>query len=957
MVGGIPGLFRKVGTAALVLGIFLGVGFVIQGIFPSVAFAATAPEATYSGAFVAFVGNIIASIVNYIGDAVGSLTLVIIEVVVVNVLNYNNFSSSNIVTLGWTLTRDMVNMGVVIILLILAVKTMLGNLGASWQQHLPKFFLGIVAVNFSRTICGLAIDASQIVMMTFVNALMSIAAGNFAQLMVMPQASSYSVDTFQAASEVAGGTTQLISLASNIANAYVKLLVQVSVMVVILLLAIAFIWRIIILWILLIMSPLAFFSWGAMDIVKFFGNVWGEWLSQFVAALVLGPMLSFFLYLALAASSNGNLAKTEAFPEPEKRTTYGQITLQVFESTNFTGLLIAIVFLLLGIRESAKTASKLGGLASWAINEKMGKRALSFGRTVSGKALGAPVSALRAASGSLARSDFAASRPNLQKFSRGVNRISQVAESPLESAGRATLFTAKKTGKALTAAGAATGFDSLMKAGSAVDAKLHGIEEGGLDTIIPGVSAVLGAGGTKAAKDRISHMTMEQKTERLVKSMRGDSERTSELDSDAHVLTGEVFKNKEFAKKFKESLGDNEADQEKNFANFMGHQLAHFADDFDHSPLSKEEFIKARSQYIDAFADADQQKAKEFIASNDFDPKVIRKGAEKNPAVILALASSATGEKKNGRFTTKLDLLNDVQQKAAQRAAPAVIKSITEQMFVQKVGGKPGESEAGGTLDDNIRAISRLDNLKDLPLGVRDKVAAQLKAIEASGRTNNFADDELAVIRKHVVDANASGAYKAAFAATGSTPTAFTASLAEGKRAMDDSFGGSTYSAATPAVPLRDRKKFKSLVTEDPSAMRFVEDKALATADSDVVKTTFDALSKESFEKMKDMVGTGARTRDEVKEALKKIEMVLNAQEEKARKGVKQSDIDAALKDIKDAADNLKQATTDVARNLEQANLNAARAKHEAVVASMDKPAIDKIENLRSSWKATDRYI
>lgn len=973
MFGGIQRLFSRCGKTALVLVLFVGIGLMLHAAVPSVTYATgyEPPDSSWSSAFVNFVGTTLAQIINFLGDGIGSLTLVIIEVIVVNILNYNNFSSSSIVTLGWTLTRDMVNMFAVIVLLILAVKTMIGQTANAWQQHLPRFFLGIVFANFSRTLCGLAVDASQIVMMTFVNALMSIAAGNFAQLMVMPQATTYSSETFQGATEA--GVT-LVTLAANIANAYMKLLVQVAVMLVILLLAIAFIWRIIVLWIAFIMAPLAAFSWGSKEIVGFLGRLYQEWMGSFVPPLILGPMLAFFLYLALAASSNGNLAKAEAFPEPEKRTTYGQITLEIFESTNFTGLLLAIVFLLMGLKESAKTAAKMGGLAAMALNDKTGKRVLGLGARVSGATVGnvAKLSARGALkAGSLAGSGIQLATNKLtagrtDAFSsavRGVGGLAGAAGSvagavdkqvgliptdvtkmPGYAKNRAAAV-AKETGKVASGLGAGlSGAIARNVSNPALASALNAM----------GPSALLAAGSTlstqehhiseaeaKAAKERVSHMTQEEKAARLQQALDGTGEKSVEAMADAQNLKGMLLNDKAFADSFKEASENIEAGSFDRHVGKVLHDLQH-EDEAGHLSVDKATWDKARNKYLDLYTHAASgEKVQAFLKSDDFKSSSIRKEAVTNPDVIFALASSVTPDKKDGKFVTRLDQLNDKQKDQVQAASNTVVGSFTADMFTQSTaaGAARGVSASGGNVDDYVRAFSRLEgDGTTLDASTAAALEGQLLDIESdASRAKNFHEDELAAIRKNLV--------QAAAAAGGSVA---------GKSQLDASFDtGNTYDAA---YNLRDRKKFKSFVREDPSAIRHIPNAALNNVDHDVSKATFDAMSKESFEKMKNMVDAGARSVKETTDALQKMKIVLDAKESKARNGVTEAQVKALLADITSAATALKAATV-ADRAAREADLQAAKANHEATIAGMDKDAMDKIKVLRNSLEATERYL
>lgn len=970
MFGGKSRVFRKAASTALMCALFVGVGIALHALAPSIAYAESG-DFNWSSGFVAFIGSVLASFVHWLANMVGSLTLIVIQATVVNILNYNNFSSSSIVTLGWTLTRDVVNMFAVIVLLILAVKTMISRGGGAWQQHLPRFFLGIVFANFSRTLCGLAIDASQVVMMTFVNALMGIAAGNFAQLMVMPQMTTYSDATFEAAAQ--SELTNLVTVAANVANAYAMLLVQVVVLVVMILLAVAFLWRIVVLWIALIMAPIAGFSWGSMDIVKFLGRFWNEWVGQFVPPLMLGPMLAFFLYLALAASANGNLAKAEAFPAPETEVIPGQVNLEVFESTNFTGLMIAVVFLVLGIRESAKISAKMGGLAAMALNEKTTGRAFRAGSWVAGAGVGIP--AKLAARGTLKASAVAGLGleaglgalgnrvgGKTGAFVKGLGSVTggglktaarladeQVRMIPTDAsklpgyAKNRAAAAAGMGGKFATKAGEATG-SAVRKASDGVggfateitkgvlgkDAaeKFGAAITGGLTAagLAIGPNALLSTGSAlnnqehhvseeeaKAAKDRVSHMTNEERAARLKQSLDGTGEKSLEAFADAAHMKGLLLKDKKFNDTFKDTLGTEE------YEAAMGkifHDLQH-EDEAGHLSVEKETWDKARTKYADVFLHAaGEEKAKKFFASEDFNIKNMREGAAAKPALAFTLAATQTTEKKDGKFVTRFDQMTDRQKTQVEGASG-------------KMYGALNEVGKGDVSNDTMRALSRLEgDASSLDATTIAKMEAQLKAIESAGG-QGFAESELAAIRKNLV--------------------------ASGKTTLESVYGGTVYDAAT--FDLKNRKNFKSLISDDPTVLRHVDDAALADASQDTTKTTFEALSKESIEKMKDLADSGARKKADVVQALNKVKRVLDAMEAKARNNVSKADLAALAQKIRQAGDDVQNATTDADRQKHQAIQSALQAQRQAMVDQMDNDALAKIKGLRGSQESAERYL
>lgn len=314
----------------------------------------------------------LANLLNHLSSAVASLTVTLIDAILVPILRYNGFATSQIVDTGWSLVRDTVNMFVVVILLVIAVLTIVGSSKANWQQQIPRLFLFTIAVNFSRTICGIFIDISNVVMFQFVNAIVAVGAGNMAQLLMLPFFGDYS--------EIAA-TTGPIEAWQHFGGAYLQLALMLAVLGVILIMTLVYLYRIVVLWILIIMSPLAFFAGGIKDIVGAAGGVYGDWTKRFTSALFLGPVLTFFLWLALSVSSSGTIIDKENFPTGDGTTSFGLI-LKVFEMSNITSLLLGLVLLVVGMQQAGRFAGDLGGFAGQWINEGMGmnlvKRALKL---------------------------------------------------------------------------------------------------------------------------------------------------------------------------------------------------------------------------------------------------------------------------------------------------------------------------------------------------------------------------------------------------------------------------------------------------------------------------------------------------------------------------------------------------------------------------------------------------
>lgn len=310
----------------------------------------------------------LAGIIQVITGAIGKLVLLLIQVVVIPVLGYNGFYNSHITNLGWSLVRDVVNMFVVVVLMVIAIMTIVGYSAANWTQQLPKLFIAIVLVNFSKLICGFLIDVSQVIMFTFVNAIVSIAAGNFASMFSLNQYGQFSADFIDRVNESGNGTEAFQFLIA----AYLQFIVLLGILGVMFLLAAAFVWRIVVLWILIIMSPLAFFMIGVKDVFHAADSTYKKWWEKFTSALTFGPTMVFFLWLALAAASGSNLAQTEDFPMPDAQNS-ADIPLKMFDMNNFLGLLLAVAILMAGMQQASASAAGIGGFASKLLSEDMGK--------------------------------------------------------------------------------------------------------------------------------------------------------------------------------------------------------------------------------------------------------------------------------------------------------------------------------------------------------------------------------------------------------------------------------------------------------------------------------------------------------------------------------------------------------------------------------------------------------
>jgi len=212
----------------------------------------------------------------------GKLLTVIVRLLVV-VAQYNDFINSPAVSKGWIIIRDICNMFFIAVLLFIAFATVLGIEKYSYKKLLGKLLLAAVLVNFSKLICGFMIDFAQIIMLTFVNAFKEAAEGNFAQMLGLTKL-------------LAMRKTGAIGVPETVMATLLGLIMTVIALIVVAIITLVLVFRIIILWFLVLLSPLVFVA----QVLPATQGYAGMWWKKFTSQLIVGPVLAFMLWLSLA---------------------------------------------------------------------------------------------------------------------------------------------------------------------------------------------------------------------------------------------------------------------------------------------------------------------------------------------------------------------------------------------------------------------------------------------------------------------------------------------------------------------------------------------------------------------------------------------------------------------------------------------------------------------------------
>ncbi|MEA3453208.1 MAG: hypothetical protein U9Q96_02665 [Patescibacteria group bacterium] len=199
------------------------------------------------------------------------------------------YTRNALVQEGWQITRDLVNMFFVLVMVGIGIATMLRTKGYEIKKLLPKAIVIILLINFTPIICGLIIDASNILTHFFLSA-GTRGTGDMIIKIEAPQSSL-------------GG--QVISFLKGVINldwqkiafsmfhSIITIAFNIFASFLLFALGMIFLLRYIMLWILIILSPLAFFCYIMPPTKK----IWDMWWKQFIQWCFIGIGASFFLYL------------------------------------------------------------------------------------------------------------------------------------------------------------------------------------------------------------------------------------------------------------------------------------------------------------------------------------------------------------------------------------------------------------------------------------------------------------------------------------------------------------------------------------------------------------------------------------------------------------------------------------------------------------------------------------
>ncbi len=324
--------------------------------------------------------EIVGSILGLFISALGVILVLVIQGLIY-IAQYQGFINSEAVILGWVIVRDICNMFFVVILMIIAFGTILNIPDYSYKKWLPKLILFAILINFSKTICGLLIDVTQVVMLTFVNAFKDIGGPNLTQML---------------------GITDIVTMKDGngdspsfwtVVGAYILGLVYLLIAIVVLVTMIMVLaMRMVMIWIYVVLSPAAYL----LSAVPGGQGYASKWWDEFIKNLIVGPVLAFFIWLSLASltadktiqnmGSGADVSKEMAALQQNTDNTGSALPSKAGQPDALIKFVVGIGMLVGGLMVSQQIGGAAGGLAGKGM-AKIQKGAAFAGGVATGAAL------------------------------------------------------------------------------------------------------------------------------------------------------------------------------------------------------------------------------------------------------------------------------------------------------------------------------------------------------------------------------------------------------------------------------------------------------------------------------------------------------------------------------------------------------------------------------------------
>ncbi len=267
------------------------------------------------------------------------------------------FLNSGPINTAWILVRDLVNMFFIFFLLFTSIAKLVGKEKMLKQGNASRqiiyILLSAFLINFSKVICGVVVDITQIITLQFTNAFTS-GLSNLGNLFKGPDSGNQTIIV---------GILFIVFALSFLAVAFTAILYILI--------------RTVSLGIYAALSPLWFLWLSFPTKNKQIEQIKGETMDKFFTAAMGGPILAFYLWIALMLINPGDGSITDVAKQGGKGITSDQVTFNPdgtitsgasgadgsgnnFDSAMIMKMIVASAVMLFAQKQSMDMAKKAG---------------------------------------------------------------------------------------------------------------------------------------------------------------------------------------------------------------------------------------------------------------------------------------------------------------------------------------------------------------------------------------------------------------------------------------------------------------------------------------------------------------------------------------------------------------------------------------------------------------------
>ena len=212
------------------------------------------------------------------------------------------FTDVGVVQEGWRISRGVVNLFFVLVLMFIAFAAILQIETYGLKKLLPKLIIAALLINFSLVIAGAIIDFSQVLSHFFLKpfegqavSLSEFVAKGLNITKIFEAKGGAEAVGAEAKRKGVDALTVLIGILGGLAVIIIMFIVMTAA-------AGFLIVRVVALWILLVLMPIAWLFW----ILPGLNKQWGNWWSSFLKWVFFAPAFAFFFYLTLMTIGHVN---------------------------------------------------------------------------------------------------------------------------------------------------------------------------------------------------------------------------------------------------------------------------------------------------------------------------------------------------------------------------------------------------------------------------------------------------------------------------------------------------------------------------------------------------------------------------------------------------------------------------------------------------------------------------